>query len=98
MRVWTVEALPLNCTRFVIAFRVLPHFRKDKLKKGGKGSPGAHGRANAAMKQATNPGKGKGKGGGKNDSLEDVFRDDLRDEFRDDDHKGGKNKKGGKKK
>lgn len=74
---------------------------RKQAKKGGKGSPGAHGRANAQMKQATNPGKGSGK----NDSFEGRVRDELGDAFDDDNHKGDKKdgkkkdkKKGGKKK
>lgn len=72
--------------------------RKD-LNKGSKGNgkplaPGAQGKTNAAVKQATNGKSGKGgKGGGhKNYDLEDALRGELRD-----DNKGGKNNnKGGK--
>ncbi len=61
----------------------------DDGKEGGKGkngkgrpdNPGAHGRANAEYKKATNPGKG----GGKNSSWEDALGDILDD---DDDEKG----------
>ena len=64
--------------------------RKD-LKKGGNGggkpnNPGAHGRANAEYKKATNPGKGGGKKSGAGGALLDELIDD-------DDHKGGKKKK-----
>lgn len=67
--------------------------RKD-LKKNGKGggkpnNPGAHGRANAEYKKATNPGKG----GGKNKSHGGGLLGDLID---DDDNKGGKDGKNGK--
>lgn len=68
---------------------------KGKKGKGKPDNPGAHGRANAEYKKATNPGKG----GGKNSSLEGGLLGELLED--DDDDRGsdkdkGKNKKKGK--
>ena len=67
-----------------------------KLDKGGKPlSPGAHGRANAEYKKATNPGQG----AGKNSSLEGaIIGELLSDDDKDEKGKKGEVKKNAKKK
>jgi hypothetical protein len=67
-------------------------FDKDEKGGGKPGNPGAHGRANAEYKKATNPGKG----GGKNSSIEGALLGELLDD--DDDKKKGKDKGKNKKK
>ncbi len=72
-------------------------FDNDDKGKNGKGkpnNPGAHGRANAEYKKATNPGQG----GGKDSSLGGALLGEILDD--DDDDRGqdkGKNNKKGKK-
>ena len=78
------------------AEKILVEDDKGKGQGGKQSNPGAHGRANAEMKKATNPGQGSGKKKGLSVELLDE-KTDGKDKDKKDKDKKDKDKKGDKK-